>query len=114
MTTAVEKKIKDLGIPVKVVDSNIGQILPSAKVIEETEETAAQTQSILTQEATKKAEDARKAAETSRANADKAYKEQMGMTNDQYLKSMELSIIKDKKDVQVVYGNVVPMYNMNK
>ena len=39
MTTAVEKKIKDLNLPVKVVDSNIGQILPSAKVIEETDET---------------------------------------------------------------------------
>jgi hypothetical protein len=113
MRNVVEAKIKELGMAdmIEVKDSQIGQILPSKAVIEETEKTAAQMQSILTQKAAKQAEDARKAAEVSRALADKAYRLEMGMTNQEYLKSVELSIIKSKDNVQFVYG-VTPIYSV--
>lgn len=111
--------VKSMNVPVEVMLVSIGTISPPDEVLTETKLTAAQNQSILTQNSRKLAEDARRAAEISKAKADKAYMEEMNMTIEQYTEMRRLEIqketvelIKDKKDVSMIVGSgIQPMYN---
>ncbi len=115
----ITEHVKNLGMPVTVIDVQIGAVTPPDDVLAETVHTAAQTQRILTQNATKLAEDARKAAEISKAEADKAYQNQMNMTIDQYLalrnieiQKEKIQLIKDKANVSIIFGDVTPTLNV--
>lgn len=106
--------VKKINLPVEVMQVSIGAITPPSEVLFETKQTAAQNQSILTQNARKNAEDARKDAEVSKAIADKSYQTQMNMTVDQYLALRQLEIekekvelIKDNPKVSIIFGNGV-------
>lgn len=110
--TQISDYAKKINVPVEIMQVSIGAITPPEQVLAETKVTSAQNQSILTQNARKNAEDARKDAEISKAIADKAYQNQMGMTVDQYLKLRELEIekekvelIKDNPKVSIIFGN---------
>jgi len=90
------------------------------QVLTETKLTAAQNQSILTQNARADAETARKQAEVNKAIADKAYKNEMGMTVSEYLNLRHLEIekekvelIKDNKNISIIFGNASPVYSTN-
>lgn len=113
----MKKYAKDIDLPVEIMQVSIGAITPPTEVLTETKNTAAQNQSILTQNARKNAEDSRKAAEISKAIADKAYQNEMNMTIDQYLHLRQLEIekekveiIKDNQKVSVIFGNAQPTY----
>ena len=102
-----------IGLPISVVQVSIGAITPPEQVLTETKLTAAQNQSILTQGARAKAEDARAAAETKKAIADKAYQSSMGMTIAEYLHLRQLEIekekvelIKDHTNVTIIFGGI--------
>lgn len=108
----IEQYAKKLKIPVDILQVSIGAITPPEQVLTETKNTAAQNQSILTQSARAEAEKSRKQAEINKAIADQAYKLQMGMTTDEYLKLRQLEIdkekvelIKDNKNVTIIFGN---------
>jgi hypothetical protein len=112
----MQKYVKTTNIPVEIQSVIIGAATPPQDVLAETVHTAAQKQRILTQNATKQAEDARKAAEIAKADADKAYQTQMNMSVDQYLqlRSIEIQkekvqLIKDKQNVSIIFGDVQPV-----
>ena len=119
ISSSLEKKIflkmvnyvKKINLPVRILQVSIGQITPPQEVLNETKNTSAQNQSILTQDARAKAELSRKQAEINKAIADKSYQNEMGMTISQYLMLRQLEIekekielIKDKKDITIIFG----------
>lgn len=110
------EKIK---LPVDIMQVSIGAITPPEQVLTETKLTAAQNQSILTQDARAKSEIARKQAEINKAIADNAYKIQMNMTIAEYLSLRHLEIekekvelIKDNKNISIIFGNASPVYSV--
>lgn len=115
----LDKYIEKIRIPIEVVQITIGAATPPDEVLVETQKTAAQNQSILTQEARAKAETSRKQAEINKALADQAYRETMKMTMEEYLHLRQLEIEKEKlevakgsKNISVIMGNAQPMFNI--
>ena len=113
--------MKKKGISVMLNRAIMGKVTPPAQVLEETERTAAQNQSVLTQAARAKAEDARKDAEVKKAIADNAYKNQMNMTIDQYMELRGLEIEKEKVELlkknpnaTIIFGGLPTTYSVNK
>jgi len=103
-------------LPVSIIDVTMGQVTPPADVLKETERTAAEKQSSLTQKARSNSEIARAEAEKNKAIADKAYRTEMGMTITEYLElraieveKEKVEIIKDKKDVTIVFTGNLPV-----
>ena len=109
--TKLKEYAKKINLPVEILQVSIGQITPPTEVLNETKNTSAQNQSILTQDARAKAELSRKQAEINKAIADKSYQNEMGMTISQYLMLRQLEIekekielIKDHKNITVIFG----------
>lgn len=107
---------KKVNLPVEVMQVSIGAITPPEQVLTETKLTAAQNQSILTQQARANAELSRKQAEVNKAIADMAYQDQMKMSIEQYLHLRQLEIekekvelIKDNKNVSIIFGSNPPI-----
>lgn len=99
------------GLPVDILQVTIGKVTPPDEVLEETRRTAAQNQSILTQQARSNAELSRKQAEINKAIADNAYKQQMNMSTAEYLALRQLEIekekieiVRDKQNVSIIMG----------
>ena len=113
LTETVSTYIKNLGIPVDVLQVSIGTITPPETVLNQTKLTAEQNQGKLTQIARADAELSRKQAEINKAIADKAYQQSMGMTVDQYLhlrtieiEKEKVELIKENKNVSIIFGSV--------
>jgi regulator of protease activity HflC (stomatin/prohibitin superfamily) len=107
----IKEYVEKIDLPVEVLQVSIGQITPPQEVLNETKNTSAQNQSILTQDARAKAELSRKQAEINKAIADKSYQNEMGMSIQQYLMLRQLEIekekidlIKDHKNVTIIFG----------
>ncbi|QNM98329.1 SPFH domain-containing protein [Chitinimonas koreensis] len=83
---STRKLVKDYGLPVAVLDVNLGKVLPDGKILEEINETGRQKQRSKTMEAAREAENQRKEAERSRAAADNAYRNELGLTPEQFIK----------------------------
>lgn len=110
-------------IPVKVNRVTIGKVSPPKEVIEETMRTAAQKQRKLTESERAGAEFSRKNAEQNKALADRAYRENFGMSVDQYLElraleieKEKLDIVRNKENVTIILnsGGAVPTFNTTK
>lgn len=115
----ITEYVKKLNLPVDILQVSIGAVTPPEQVLTETKLTAAQNQSILTQNARADAETARKQAEINKAIADKAYQTQMNMTTEEYLSLRHLEIekekvelIKDNKNISIIFGNASPVYSV--
>jgi hypothetical protein len=67
-------------LPVTLINVTVGRALPPDAIKHQRIETAQQEQRVLTEGQTKLAEDARKAAEQSRADADNAYRNALGLS----------------------------------
>ena len=113
----ISEYAKSLNIPVTIMQVSIGAITPPEQVLTETKNTAAQNQSILTQQARANAELSRKQAEINKAIADQAYQRQMDMSVAEYLHLRQLEIekekvelIKDNKNVSIIFGSVPITY----
>lgn len=113
----LNKKIKELNMPVKVIDIAIASITPPDEVLEETKKTAAHNQEIYSQTQRALAETARKQAEINKAIADKAYQNQMNMSTQEYLSLRHLEIekekvemIKNNPNVSIIFGNASPTF----
>ncbi|MCK9574790.1 MAG: SPFH domain-containing protein [Candidatus Pacearchaeota archaeon] len=98
--------VKSINLPVDVVKVSIGAITPPDQVLTETKNTAAQNQSVLTQNARATAELSRKQAEINKAIADKAYMNQMGMTIAEYTHIRQLEITKEQVELLKDHKNV--------
>lgn len=116
----VIKEIKEFlakeGIPTELVVATVGKVMPPKEVVNSTIATAVQKQNVKTQTERVKAEEARKLAEVASAAADKAYMNEIKMSNDQYLKMKELDnqklAIEKGASISIIMGNAQPMFNV--
>lgn len=83
---ATRTLVKETGLPVQVLDVNLGRVLPDEHILEEINETGRQKQRSKSMEAARLAEDQRKEAESARAAADNAYRNQLGLSPDQFIR----------------------------
>jgi regulator of protease activity HflC (stomatin/prohibitin superfamily) len=88
--------LKQINMPVKLIRVTVGRANPPDSVKNQRIETAQQEQRVQTEQQTKLAEDARRAAEQSRAEADNAYRNALGLNPEQFLElqriNMELKV----------------------
>jgi regulator of protease activity HflC (stomatin/prohibitin superfamily) len=92
-------------IPVKCLEVTVGRVSPPTQVIDAIKGTAEQQQRIKTEAQKKLAEDARRAAEESRAIADKAYQEKMGLTSQQFVELEKIKMCASKSNCSVFLGS---------
>src|SRR5271154_2798664 len=88
----LEKFLKEKNLPIKLITMTVGKANPPDAIKNQRIETAAQEQRIQTEKQIKLAEDQRKSAEESRAAADNAYRQALGLSAEQYvqLKRIEM------------------------
>ncbi|MEK7520091.1 MAG: SPFH domain-containing protein [Patescibacteria group bacterium] len=96
VSEAMVKYIIDAKLPLQLVDVTVGKANPPDSVKNQRIETATQEQRINTEQQRKLAEDSRRAAELSRAAADNAYREEMELSPEQFLR---LETIKMQREV---------------
>ena len=77
--------IIERNLPVRVTDLSIGRAIPNKNVMDQIDMTAQEQQRIKTMREAELAEKGRKAAETARAQADNAYRNEMGMNPSQFV-----------------------------
>ncbi len=112
--TGMDAYLKQAALPVRLIGVTAGKANPPDAVKSQRIETAQQEQRALTEAQTKIAEDARKAAETSRAEADNAYRNSLGLSPEQFI---ELQRIKMQQEVCLrqtctfVAGNAAALVN---
>ena len=80
VTEQIRALVKSRGLPIQVMDVTLGRAVPNENVLQQMNDTAAQQQRLRTLDAAKLAEDARKAEQESKAAADQAYQNKMGMS----------------------------------
>lgn len=120
--SSITSYCQKLQIPVNILQVTIGAVTPPPEVLEETRRTAAQNQSILTQDARAKSEAARKQAEINKALADKAYQNQMNMSMPDYLhlraleiEKEKIELVREKQNVSIIMGQgIVPTFGIQK
>lgn len=121
ITGVLKEYITSIGLPVELVDFTVGRANPPDAVKHQRIETAMQEQRINTEKQRRLAEDQRKSAETARAAADNAYRNDMQLSPEQFLRLEQIKI-QDKACTQekshctfvVGGGNVVPTVNVGK
>lgn len=118
ITTALKEYIVSIGLPAELVDFTVGRANPPDAVKHQRIETATQEQRINTEKQRKLAEDQRLSAETSRAAADNAYRNNMQLSPEQFLRleqiRMQREVCAHEKCTFVVGSNVVPTVNVGK
>lgn len=106
------KFIVDKGLPVKLVTMTVGKANPPDAIKNQRIETAAQEQRVQTEKQIKLAEDQRKSAEESRAIADNAYRQAIGLSPEQYVQlkkiEMESRVCADGKCTFIENGSIMP------
>jgi regulator of protease activity HflC (stomatin/prohibitin superfamily) len=108
--------IKDKGLPVQLVTMTVGRANPPDAIKNQRIETAAQEQRVQTEKQIKLAEDQRKMAEQSRAAADNAYRQAIGLSPEQYVQlkriEMEAKVCADGKCTFIENGGAIPAFNV--
>jgi regulator of protease activity HflC (stomatin/prohibitin superfamily) len=105
--------IKNIGLPVRLLDVIVGKANPPDAIKDQRIATATQEQRRQTEIETKMAEDARYAAEKSRAAADNAYRESMGLSPEQFVQLQAIQAQReicgqDKAPCTFIVGGAVP------
>lgn len=106
----VKKELEDYlaaqKMPVRVFEVVVGKVSPPRIVEDQQKETAAQQQRAQTEAQKKVAEDARRAAELSRAAADSAYQQAMGLNSQQFVELQRIKMCGEKPSCQVFLGSM--------
>lgn len=102
----VAKLSKDKEFPIIIKQVTIGKAIPNAKQLEEMNNTAKAVQAKQTQDREAEVQMARGKAERERAKADKAYREELGLTIPQFIELRKWEVIEKKKgaNIDVVVG----------
>lgn len=112
VTTAMQKYIKNTGIPVKLLAITVGKANPPDSVATQRERSAAEEQRLNTEGMTEKAEVARKQAQIAKASADNAYREKLGLSPSQFIElkriEMQDKVCRGKKCTFII-GNTPVM-----
>lgn len=86
ISTTLKKYIADAKLPVELIEFTVGKANPPDQIKHQRIATAEQEQRANTEKLRKLAEDERAKAETSRANADNAFRNAMQLSPEQYLR----------------------------
>lgn len=84
LTKTISEEVQKIGLPITIIDINLGRATPNKEVLERMNETAAEQQRQKTMVQSKLAEDAREAQQIAKAKADDAYREGLGLSVQQY------------------------------
>lgn len=110
VTAQLNAFIRKNRMPVRLLSVTIGRATPPQEILDQRTETAAQQQRQKTMLAQQQAEEARKGAELARAQADVAYRSEMGLSPEQFV---ELKRIEMQRDAcghgTCVFGNAQPI-----
>lgn len=93
--TGLDAYLKNKRIPIQLIDITVGRANPPDAVKSQRIETAAQEQRVNTEHQRKLAEDSRKEAEISKAAADNAYRNAMGLNPAQFIQLEQVKAIRD-------------------
>ena len=108
--------LKDKALPVRLITMTVGRANPPDAIKNQRIETAAQEQRVQTEKQIKLAEDQRKSAEESRAAADNAYRQAIGLSPEQYVQlkriEMERAVCSDGKCTFIENGGAVPAFGV--
>src|SRR4030095_1357435 len=95
VSKAMEDYIAQAKLPLKLIDVTVGRANPPDSIKNQRIETAAQEQRANTEKQRKLAEDQRLQAELSRANADNAYRNQMSLSPEPFLRLRAIHMQRD-------------------
>jgi regulator of protease activity HflC (stomatin/prohibitin superfamily) len=108
--------LKEKGLPVKLITMTVGRANPPDAIKSQRIETAAQEQRVQTEKRIKLAEDQRKSAEESRAAADNAYRQAIGLSPEQYVQlkriEMEVKVCGEGKCTFIENSGAIPALNV--
>lgn len=93
VTAALQAHVKNIDIPVVIIDVNCGRANPPDAIKSQRIATAEQEQRANTEKMNKLAEDQRKLSEEARAAADNAYRLAMGLSPEQYLQLEQIKLL---------------------
>lgn len=104
----IDIKNKDKEFPVEIIDVIVDRAVPNKGLKDEMDRTAIEIQAKRTENHRKQKEEERKATEVARAHADKAYRQEMGLTANEFIQlraleiqSEQLELIKNKPNVNI-------------
>lgn len=112
VTKKLAQYIASKGIPVDVVNFNLGRVNPPEEIKRQRVRTAEEQQRQETERQTKLAEDNRLAAEQARANADNGYRKEMGLTPEQFVDLQRIKMMHDvcdNKGCTFIVGNATAL-----
>lgn len=113
---AITAYIQKRGMPVELVDFNLGKTNPPDAILDQRVKTAAEQQRQITEKQTQMAEEARKGAELARADADNAYREKMQLSPEQFIHLQQIDMQKRVCDggkcTFIIGTNVTPVANV--
>lgn len=110
----LEAYITEHRIPVRVINFTLGKIDPPKEIKSQRTATAEEQQRQQTELQTKIAEDNRKAAETSRAEADDAYRQTMGLSPEQFVELQRVNMLSKvcaQSHCTMIVGNGTALVN---
>lgn len=85
LTEDLTNKVKELNLPVKIVEINLGRAKPNSKILEQMNDTAAEQQRLLTLEQSRLAEVKRAEQQDAKAIADNAYRNKIGLNVSEFV-----------------------------
>lgn len=116
MRDYVAKLSEDKEMPVKIIEVTIGKAIPNAEQLAEMNKTAKAVQAKQTQEREVEVQVAREKAERQRAVADKAYREELGLSTQDFINLKWIETIAEKQgaNIDVMVGPATSMWNVRR
>lgn len=114
---AVARELERINLPAKLLGFTVGKATPPDAVKNQRIATAEQQQRKLTEDQRKLAEDARLAAEISRARADNAYRNDMSLSPEQFLRLEGIHMQRDvcaKGGCTFIAGDATPVIGIGR
>lgn len=102
--------------PVKIIEVTIGKATPNAEQLAEMNKTAKAVQAKQTQEREVEVQIAREKAERQRAIADKAYREELGLSTADFINLKWIEMVGEKSgaNIDVMVGPATSMWNIRR
>jgi regulator of protease activity HflC (stomatin/prohibitin superfamily) len=116
MKAYVETLSKDKEFPIVIKQVTIGKATPNAEQLAEMNKTAKAVQAKQTQEREVEVQIAREKAERQRAIADKAYREELGLSTADFINLKWIEMVSEKQgaNIDVMVGPATSMWNVRR
>ena len=116
MQSYVDSLSKEREFPIFVKQVTIGKAIPNKEQLAEMNKTAKAVQAKQTQEREVEVQIAREKAERQRAIADKAYREELGLSTEDFINLKWIEMISEKSgsNIDVMVGPATSMWNIRR